>query len=64
MIKVKTFVAELRIFKTMRELDELDEKVNRFIEENDVKDVISVSDTVTHSDGSAMGIIRVVTYEA
>lgn len=63
MTKVKTFTSELRIFKTIGELNELDEKVNRFISENNIKNIISVSDTVTHDNGSTMGIIRVIAYE-
>jgi len=42
MTKVKTFTSELRIFKTMEELNELDEKVNRFIEENNIENIISL----------------------
>ncbi len=63
MIKVKTFTSEMRIFKTIRELNELDEKVNEFIEQNNIQDIISVSDTVTHDNGSTIGIIRVLAYE-
>ena len=63
MIKVKTFTNELRIFHTMNELSELDDQVNKFIEENGVKSVISVSDTCTLGEGNSCGIIRVLTYE-
>ncbi len=48
----------------MNELQELDDQVNKFIEENSVADVISVSDTCTSGDGNSCGIIRVLTYEA
>ena len=34
--RVKTFTTELKIFQTMRELETLDEQVNRFIIENGV----------------------------
>ena len=64
MIRVKTFTSELRIFKTMKELQGLDEQVNEFLKDNDVKNVISVSDTCTNDEGGAtIGIIRVLTYE-
>jgi len=64
MAKVKTFGQVLKIFETQRELHELDDVVNRFIEENNVKKVISVSDAVlTNKDGSTQGVIRVLTYE-
>lgn len=43
--KVKTFVTEVKILQTMKELRDLDAQVNRFIVENGVKKVISVSDT-------------------
>lgn len=63
-IEVKTFTNELKIFKTMKELAALDEQVNRFIAENGVKKVISVSDcTTTDATGSTIGLIRVLAYE-
>ncbi|HDY86999.1 MAG TPA: hypothetical protein ENH82_02655 [bacterium] len=64
MIKVKTFSNVLKILHTMKELKELDDKVNQFIRENGIKTVISVSDVCTVSDGNTIGIIRVLTYEA
>jgi hypothetical protein len=43
----------------------LDDKVNRFIAENKVKKVISVSDAATTDNtGATIGLIRVLTYEA
>ncbi|MEJ2471635.1 MAG: hypothetical protein P8Y96_11030 [Desulfuromonadales bacterium] len=45
MIKVKTFGEPLQPFKAQRELDELDARVNRFIVENGISRVVSVSDT-------------------
>jgi len=64
-IRVKTFATEVRIFQTMKELEVLDEKVNRFILQNKVKRVVSVSDTTTTDDtGATIGLIRVLTYEA
>ena len=63
--KVKTFTTEVKIFKTVKELETLDAEVNRFIMENRVKKVISVSDTATTDNtGATIGLIRVLTYEA
>jgi hypothetical protein len=63
--KVKTFTTELKIFQTIRELEILDEKVNRFIAENKVKKVVSVNDTTTTDNtGATIGLIRVLTYES
>jgi hypothetical protein len=63
--KVKTFVTEVKIFHAMKELRALDEQVNRFIVENDVKKVISVSDTATTDNtGATIGLIRVLAYES
>lgn len=64
MIKVKTFTNELKILHAMKEIDDLDKQVNQFIMENDVKKVISVSDTCTNGEGNTIGIIRVLTYES
>jgi len=64
-IKVKTFATEMKIFQTMKELEALDEKVNRFVVQNKVKKVVSVSDATTTDDtGATIGLIRVLTYEA
>jgi hypothetical protein len=64
MVKVKTFATELKIFHTIKELGDLDEKVNQFIQENKIKRIISVSDTCTTDDkGATIGLIRVVAYE-
>ena len=62
MIKTRTFTSELRAFHTMKELKDLDDKVNKFIEENQVDQVISVSDTCTTGGGDTIGIIRVLVY--
>lgn len=63
-IKVKTFTTELREFKVMRQLADLDEQVNRFIKEEKVKKVVSVSDTTTTDlTGASIGLIRVLIYE-
>ncbi len=64
-IRVKTFTNELKIFRTMKELSTLDEQVNRFIAENGVKKVISISDcATTDTTGATIGLIRVLAYEA
>jgi hypothetical protein len=63
--KVKTFVTEVKIFHAMKELRDLDEKVNRFIVENNVKKVVAVSDTATTDNtGATIGLIRVLAYES
>ena len=62
MIKTRTFTSELRAFHTMKELKDLDDKVNIFIEENQIDQVISVSDTCTTGGGDTIGIIRVLVY--
>jgi hypothetical protein len=64
MIKVKTFTQTLEIFKTHKELEALDSMVNDFIEKDNVKNVISLSDTTTTGSEGTIGIIRVLTYEA
>ena len=64
MIKVKTFTSPSIIFHTKKELEELDRRVNRFIEENNVNKINSVSDAcTTDDDGATIGIIRVIAYE-
>ena len=64
MIKVKTFTNEIRVMHAMQELTELDAQVNDFIAQQGVKRVISVSDSCTSGDGSTIGIVRVLAYEA
>lgn len=64
MIKVKTFGEPLVPFKAHRELDELDARVNAFIRDNKIQKVISVSDSTTSEDGSTIGLIRTLVYEA
>ena len=64
MFKVKTFGMEIRPLKTMHELSALDDMVNKFFAEHNMKRVISVSDVATTDDsGETIGIIRVVSYE-
>jgi hypothetical protein len=63
-MKVKTFASPLKIFKAKGELDELDRMVNKFLEDNNVKKVVSVSDACTTDDsGATIGLIRVVAYD-
>jgi hypothetical protein len=64
MVKVKTFMSPLKIFHTVKELSELDEEVNKFVQENGVKTILSVSDTCTTDvSGATIGIIRAIAYE-
>ena len=64
MIRVKTFTSEVKIFRTMAELNQLDEMVNKFLEEQNIQSVVSVSDTCTTDNaGATIGIVRVLTYE-
>ena len=63
-VRVKSFGMEIRPLKTMRELEQLDNRVNDFIAGAGIKRVISVSDTATSDDkGETIGIVRVVAYE-
>ncbi|MBN1541181.1 hypothetical protein JW992_03475 [candidate division KSB1 bacterium] len=64
MPQVVTFTSDLRIYKTIGQLEELDEKVNRYIKENNVKTIYSVSDAVTTDDsGATIGLIRVMAFD-
>ena len=64
MIKVKSFPTEIKVFHTKEELDNLDETVTRFLTDNGISNVISVSDScTTDNSGATIGIIRCVTYE-
>jgi hypothetical protein len=63
MIKVKTFGEPLQPFKAQRELDELDERVNRFIRDHKITRVLSLSDSTTVEAGNTCGLIRVLVYE-
>ena len=63
-MKVKTFASSLKIFQARKEMEELDNMVNKFIEENNVQRIVSVSDACTTDDsGASIGLIRVVAYE-
>ena len=63
MIRVKTFGEPLAPFKAQMELKELDTRINDFIRDNQIKKVISISDTATTEDGSTIGLVRVMMYE-
>ncbi len=63
MINVKTFTSPLKVFHVKEELEQLDQAVNLFLEQNNVQQVISISDTTTTDDtGASIGIIRLVAY--
>ncbi|PNU21265.1 hypothetical protein C2E25_02945 [Geothermobacter hydrogeniphilus] len=62
MIQVKTFGEPLQPFKTRRELEELDARVNAFVVEN-VARVISVQDMPITDNGSVIGMVRTLVYE-
>ena len=63
-MKVKTFASPLKIFHARKELEDLDQMINRFIEENHVSKVVAVSDACTTDDkGATIGLIRVLAYE-
>jgi len=52
------------VFHTATALADLDEQVNRFIKENGVTKVLSVSDAcTTDNTGASIGVIRVMVYE-
>ena len=58
MIKVKTFTTSLKAFHIMEELKSLDEMVSQFIEDNNVKTVVAVSDAATSDNtGATIGLI-------
>ena len=57
-------MSALKVFHTVRELEALDEEVNKFVQENNVEKIISVSDTCTTDEhGATIGVIRVVAYK-
>lgn len=65
MIKVKTFASPLQIFHARKELEGLDERVNQFLAQENISQVISVNDAcTTDSTGATIGVIRVVAYLA
>jgi hypothetical protein len=62
MIKVKTFMTPIKIFATVRELQELDDAVTAFLADEGATDVCSVSDATTSGGGETIGLIRTVCY--
>ena len=63
MIKVKTFTTPIKIFATQRELEELDDHVSAFLNDEGAAAVHSVSDTTTAGEnGETIGLIRTVAY--
>ncbi len=65
MIKIKTFATPIKIFATMRELQELDEQVAAFLAAEGAKRVYAMSDATTAGEnGETIGLIRTVAYRA
>lgn len=63
MIKVRTFSTPIKIFAAHRELQELDEQVGAFLNEENAAEVYSVSDSITAgANGETIGLIRTVAY--
>jgi hypothetical protein len=63
MIKVKTFTTPIQMFATVRELQELDDKVTASLNDAQVEAVFSVSDATTVGEkGETIGLIRTVAY--
>ncbi len=64
MIKVKTFATPIKIFATIRELEELDHAVTTFLKDEDATTVLALSDTATTGEnGETIGLTRSVVYE-
>lgn len=64
MIKVRTFATPIKIFATQRELQELDERVSAFLNEERATEVYALSDTATAGEnGETIGLIRTVAYK-
>jgi len=65
MIKVRTFMTPIKIFATVRELQDLDAQVAGFLNEEHATTVYAMSDTSTTGEkGETIGLIRTVAYEA
>ena len=63
MIKVRTFATPIKIFATVRELQELDAQVTTFLRDEGADKVYSVSDSTTAGEnGETIGLIRAVAY--
>jgi hypothetical protein len=63
MIKVRTFATPIKIFATMRELNDLDAQVAAFLKDEGADKVYSISDSTTVAEsGGTIGLIRAVAY--
>jgi hypothetical protein len=63
MIRVRTFATPIKIFATMRELNDLDAEVQQFLQDEGADKVFSMSDTTTVGDnGETIGLMRAVVY--
>jgi hypothetical protein len=64
MIKVKTLATPIKIFATIRELEELDRDVTAFLAQEKAVRVLALSDATTSGEnGETIGLIRSVAYE-
>jgi len=64
MIRVRTFATPIKIFATIRELEELDHAVTTFLKEEGATTVLALSDaTTTGENGETIGLTRSVVYE-
>jgi hypothetical protein len=63
MIRVRTFATPIKIFATMRELNDLDAEVQQFLQDEAADKVFSMTDTTTVGDnGETIGLMRAVVY--
>ena len=63
MIKVKTFATPIKMFSTMRELHDLDDEVQKFLQDEGADKVFSMTDSTTVGDtGETIGLVRAVAY--
>jgi len=63
MIRVRTFATPIKIFATMRELNDLDAQVGAFLKDEGADNVFSMSDSTTVGEnGETIGLIRAVAY--
>lgn len=63
MVKVKTFTSADCRSSFHNKLTILDVEVNDFLQKNNIKKIVSISDCTTSNNGDTMGIFRVVAYE-
>ncbi len=64
MYKVKTFGTDMKIFHVHKELERLDQEVNRFFDARPKAVLVGVSDMpVADEKGSTVGMVRVVAYQ-